>query len=194
LSKERKGVEPEARDAVLHKLDEMRAQIGKSSDWSWRQKRRLLRFLEMQLNSWGLLEDPSSKVRKAKEAMFLSAWDEFTEDLKPEKDRKIGAKKNEKKKKKGEAGLEVGASTARTMVQGGGKGLEGVETAVGTEEPAVDQATSHPDSHTVLVPQVGEVELSQFAVWAQGVDKSGPVDESTSVDETVTEKTQKSQT
>jgi hypothetical protein len=162
-------VKSQGRDAVLHKLDQMRRQVQKSSVWKGPEKQRLLRFLAMLLDSWGSLEDGSDRVRKMKERMFLQAWGEFTEKLEPKK-KTLKAKKGDKGLKTKKQGREGGISTKGTTVQADVKVLkEGIETAVGTEEP-VGQTILHTDSHTVIVPQVGEVELSPFAIWAQQAD------------------------
>ena len=164
---------------MLIKLDKIRREVVRSKEWKPYEKKRLLRFLDMQLNCWGMLEDSSSKVRRAKESMLLRGWEQFTQDLlskeKLASGKRISAVTG---KGKGEGGLEV--STAGTVVKGDVKPLkEGFEMSVGTVEPP-DQTVLRPNPHTVLVPQVGEVELSPFALWAQdaeAIEKSQAVEE-----------------
>ena len=176
LSKE-KRVDSGARDRVFIELDKMRKEVEQSKEWKPHEKKRLLGFLESQLNSWGMLEDSSREVRRAKESMVLRAWEKFTQHLQSKE--KPGSEKpvsGVTKKEKEEGGLEVGALTAGTDVE---TLKEGPETHFGTVE-ARDQTVLRPNPHTVLVPQVGEVELSPFALWAQdaeAIEKSQGVEE-----------------
>lgn len=163
-------VKSQGRDVVMHKLNAMRRKVEKSSEWKGSEKQRLLRFLGTLLDSWGTLEDNSTRVRKMKEQIFLQAWGEFTEKMMP-KEKTWKAKKDKGLKKKAGEGLEAGTSTKGTTIQGDVKVLkEGIETVVGTDGEPVGQTVLHSDSHTVLVPQVGEVELSPFAIWDQQAD------------------------
>jgi hypothetical protein len=186
-------VKSQGRDAVLHKLDKMRREVELSSVWKGAEKQRLLRFLAMQLDSWGMLEDNSDRVRKMKERMLLQAWGEFTEKLEPKKKPRKARKDDKGLTKEADERLEAGISTKGTTVQGDVKVLkEGIETAFGMEEEPVGQTVSHVDSHTVLVPQVGEVELSPFAIWAQQADEiSKSVDSTPQPPDTPPTKTEK---
>ena len=175
---------------MLIKLDKIRREVVRSKEWKPYEKKRLLRFLDMQLNCWGMLEDSSSKVRRAKESMLLRGWEQFTKDLQSKE--KLASGKpvsGVTGKGKKEGGLEV--STVGTVVEGDVKPLkEGFETSVGKAEPP-DQKVLRPNPHTVLESQVGEVELSPFALWAQ---KAETIEKSQAVEETAATEVKSKQT
>jgi hypothetical protein len=103
-----------AREKTLEQIWRYYHSIKNSNEWRKNEKNELLRFLAMQIDSWGMLQDDlkSPRVRRTKERILLRTWGKFTEGMVSERKRN----RPSKREKGLEEGLKRGLSTSETVV------------------------------------------------------------------------------